>query len=40
MMKMWTNTINADKKPSIARAIKFNENYEKIFIFVLETGEM
>jgi len=39
-MRVWTKTINADKKPSIARSIKFNENYENILIFVLETGEM
>ena len=40
MMMLWTNTVNADKKPSIARSIKFYENYEKVLIFVLETGEM
>jgi hypothetical protein len=40
MMKLWTYAINADKKVSIARAIKFYENYEKVLIFVLETGEM
>ena len=40
MMKLWMNTINADKKSSITRAIKFHENYEKVLIFVLETGEM
>ena len=40
MMTLWTNTVNADKKPSIARDIKFYENYGKILIFVLEIGEM
>jgi hypothetical protein len=39
-MKLWTNTIDADKKSFIARAIKFYQDYEKILIFVLETGEM
>ena len=34
------NTVNADKKVSIARVISFYEDYEKILIFVLETGEM
>ena len=38
-MILWTNTVNADKV-SIARAIKFYEDYEKLLIFVLETGEM
>jgi hypothetical protein len=40
MMKLWTNTVQADKKVSIARAIEFYEDYKKILIFVLETGEM
>ena len=40
MMKRWTNTVQADKKVSIARAIEFYEDYKKILIFVLETGEM
>ena len=40
MMMLWTNTVNADKKVSIARVISFYEDYEKILIFVLETGEM
>ena len=39
-MMLWTNTVNADKKVSIARAIKFYEEEEKLLIFVLETGEM
>ena len=39
-MALWTNTVNADKKVAITWAIKFYENYEKILIFVLETGEM
>ena len=39
-MMLWTNTVNADKKVSIARAIKFYEEEEKMLIFVLETGEM
>lgn len=39
-MALWTNTVNPDKKVAIARAIMFYENYEKILIFVLETGEM
>lgn len=40
MMKLWTNTVYADKKVSIARAIEFYEDYKKLLIFVLETGEM
>lgn len=40
MMKLWTNTVNADKKVSIARAIEFYQDYKKMLIFVLETGEM
>ena len=39
-MMLWTNTVNADKKVSIAHAIKFYEEEEKMLIFVLETGEM
>jgi len=39
-MMLWTNTVNADKKVSIARTIKFYEEQEKMLIFVLETGEM
>jgi hypothetical protein len=39
-MKLWTNTVNADKKVSIARAIEFYQDYKKMLIFVLETGEM
>ena len=39
-MMLWTNTVNADKKVSIARAIKFYKEEEKMLIFVLETGEM
>ena len=39
-MTLWMNTVNADKKPSIVGGIKFYKNYEKILIFVLETGEM
>ena len=39
-MTLWTNTVNSDKKVSIARVISFYEDYEKILIFVLETGEM
>jgi hypothetical protein len=39
-MMLWTNTVNADKKISIARAIKFYQDYEKMLIFVLETREM
>jgi hypothetical protein len=38
-MMSWTNSVNNDKI-SIARAINFYEDYEKILIFVLETGEM
>ena len=40
MMTLWTNTINANKKASIACGIKFYDDYEKILIFVLEMGEM
>ena len=40
MMKLWTHTVNADKKVAIARAIKFHNDYKKMLIFVLETGEM
>ena len=40
MMKLWTSTVDADKKISIARAIKFYQDYEKVLVFVLETGEM
>jgi len=40
MMKLWTDTVNADKKVSIARAIEFYQDYKKMLIFVLETGEM
>ena len=39
-MMLWTNTVNANKKVSIAHAIKFYEEEEKMLIFVLETGEM
>lgn len=40
MMKLWMNNVHADKKVSIARAIEFYEDYKKMLIFVLETGEM
>ena len=40
MMKLWTDTVNANKKVSIARAIEFYQDYKKMLIFVLETGEM
>ena len=40
MMKLWMNHVHADKKVSIARAIEFYEDYKKMLIFVLETGEM
>jgi hypothetical protein len=40
MMMLWVNTVSPDKKVSIARAINFYEDYEKILIFVLETAEM
>jgi hypothetical protein len=40
MMKLWTNTVQADKKVSIARTIGFYDDYKKLLIFVLETGEM
>jgi hypothetical protein len=39
-MMLWTHTVSADKKVSIARAINFYEDYEKVLVFVLETGEM
>ena len=39
-MLSWVNTVSADKKVSIACAINFYEDYEKVLIFVLETGEM
>jgi len=39
-MKLWTDTVNANKKVSIARAIEFYQDYKKMLIFVLETGEM
>ena len=40
MMKLWTNSVNGDKKVSIARSIEFYQDYKKMLIFVLETGEM
>ena len=40
MMMLWVNTVSPDKKVSIVRAIDFYEDYEKVLIFVLETGEM
>lgn len=40
MMRLWTNTAYADKKVSIPRAIEFYQDYKKLLIFVLETGEM
>ena len=40
MMMLWVNTVSPDKQVSTARAINFHEDYEKVLIFVLETGEM
>jgi hypothetical protein len=40
MLKLWTNTVHADKKVSIARAIEFYDDYKKLLVFVLETGDM
>ena len=37
-MKLWMNTVHADKKVSITYAVKFYEDYKMILIFVLETG--
>jgi hypothetical protein len=39
-MKLWMNTVHADKKVSIARAIEFYDDHKKLLIFVLETGDM
>ena len=38
-IKLWMNTVDANKKVSIARAINFHKNYEKVLTFVLEMGE-